>query len=110
MLTPFVLDKASILDRLGGDEEIYAMMVDLYLQDLENNRSALAAALAAGDAACLQREVHTVKSLLATFSDDAGSALAQRLENAAKTVQAMDAAEVAVLDQRLLEVAEVLRG
>ena len=54
----FVLDKALILDRLGGDEEIYAMMVDMFLQDVDNTCDALAAALASGDATVLANQGH----------------------------------------------------
>ena len=77
MTQHFVLDKALILDRLGGDEEIFAMMVDLYLQDVDNYVQALSSALAlainSANSAVLSREAHTVKGLLATFSDDAGA-------------------------------------
>lgn len=71
MAGAFVLDKASILDRLGGDEEIFAMMVDMFVQDVDSNCAALGTALASGDAALLRREAHTVKGLMATFSDEA---------------------------------------
>ena len=37
MMTAYTLDKLLILDRLGGDEEIFAMMLDMYLQDVDNN-------------------------------------------------------------------------
>jgi len=107
----FVLDKASILERLGGDEEIYTMMVDMFLEDVENNCATLLAALAGGEAPVLQREIHTVKGLLATFSDDSGAAEAYRLEQQARQgeVQGMEGA-IQVLQDRLREVARVLRG
>jgi HPt (histidine-containing phosphotransfer) domain-containing protein len=81
----FVLDRASILDRLGGDEEIFAMMVDLYLQDVDSYVLALSSALEAADSVTLSREAHTVKGLLATFSDDAGAETAHTIELQAKT-------------------------
>ena len=59
MAAAFVLDRASILERLGGDEEIYAMMVDMFVADVENNCTALAPA--------------------STCSIDAGHALSRRL-------------------------------
>ena len=105
----FVLDKALILDRLGGDEEIYAMMVDMFLQDVDNTCDALAAALASGDATVLRREAHTVKGLLATFSDDAGAAEANTVEQLANQGHLASQAEaVAGLLQRVREVAAVL--
>ncbi len=109
MTLAFELDRASILDRLGGDEEIYAMMVDMFVQDIENNCTALAAALAAGEPATLQREAHTVKGLLASFSDTSGSEVALDVEYKAKQGETTSLADkVAWLQQRLREVSAVL--
>lgn len=109
MAGPFVLDKALILERLGGDEEIFAMMVDIFVQDVDNNCVALANALASGDPAALRREAHTVKGLLATFSDDAGAVDASVVEKRAREGLVADQAEaVASLQQRLREVVAVL--
>jgi len=109
MADPFVLNRKSILDRLGGDEEIFAMMLDMYLQDVDSNCVALDVALASGDPAALKREVHTVKGLLATFSDDRGAADALVVEQKAKhgAVAGQELA-VAGLQARLREVAVVL--
>lgn len=109
MTLAFELDRASILDRLGGDEEIYAMMVDMFVQDIENNSNALAAALASGDAPTLQREAHTVKGLLASFSDTPGSEVALDVEYRAKQGETSTLADRVVwLQQRLREVSAVL--
>lgn len=108
-MAAFMLDKASILARLGDDEEIYAMMVDMYLQDIDSNCATLAAAFASGDAQELRREAHTVKGLLATFSDDAGAADAASVEKQAGQGEvATQADAVAGLQERLREVAAVL--
>lgn len=105
----FVLDRTSILDRLGGDEEIYSIMVDVFIQDVDGNCAALAAALQSGDARLLQREAHTVKGLFATFSDDLGAADALALESRAKEglLVGLEAA-VERIRQRLQEVKTVL--
>ena len=111
MAAAFVLDRASILDRLGGDEEIYAMMVDMFLDDVEGNCTAIAAAFSGGDIKALQREAHTIKGLLATFSDDAGAAEALSIEKSAQAGElASLAAAVDDLQARLREVATVLRA
>lgn len=108
-MTPFVLDKPAILERLGGDEDIFAMMVDMFLQDADGNCRAVLNALA-GDALELQREIHTLKGLLATFSDEAGAELAYQLECRAKNAQLADMpAAVDGLLARVAEVADVLR-
>jgi len=111
MAATFQLDRASILERLGGDEEIYGMMVDMYLADYGNNCAALAAAFAAGDAPTVYREAHTIKGLLATFSDEAGAAAALVVERQAKGGDLNGlAAAVADLQARMREVASVLGG
>ena len=111
MIKEFVLDKALILNRLGGDQELFATMIQMYLQDVEQNSADIAAALASGDAAVLERQVHTIKALLATFSDDAGAESALALEQKAKTcgLAGLDEAVVA-LQARLYEVADVLKA
>jgi len=111
MAGPFVLDRASILERLGGDEEIYSMMVDMFLSDVDSNCSALASAFASGDATVVQREAHTIKGLLATFSDDQGAAEALELEKKAKLGELDGLGDaVGVLQGRLREVAMALRA
>lgn len=105
----FILDRESILERLGGDEEIYSMMVNMFLQDVNNNCASIASVFAAGDSQSLQREAHTIKGLLATFSDDVGAADAMLVEKQAKNGGIDGLADaVAGLQQRLREVAAVL--
>lgn len=109
-LPVFLLDKANILERVGDDEEIFQMMVEMYLQDLDTNCAAISGALSSADPQVLQREAHTIKGLLATFSDEAGAAAAFTLEQAARLGQVEHAgAAVAQLDARLREVAAVLK-
>ena len=108
---PFVLDKASILERLGGDEEIYAMMADMFLEDVDNYCASLMQPLQAGDAPLLQREAHTIKGLLASFSDEAGAQLAYAIENQAKqgTIAGI-AGQIEALQARVREVAAALKA
>ena len=111
MADAFVLDRALILERLGGDEEIFSMMLDMYIQDVESNCDILEAAFVSGDAAALQREAHTVKGLLATFSDDIGSGDALLIEQLAKdgNVSGLGGA-VRSLQERMRVVADVLKA
>lgn len=105
----FVLDRVSILDRLGGDEDIFAMMAEMYVADSESYCDQLAAALAAGDAPLLQREAHSVKGVLSSFSDDAGMALALAVEQQAKTGNLSTIqAQLVLLQARIREVSGVL--
>jgi len=111
MAGTFVLDRASILERLGGDEEIYEMMVAMFLDDVDNNCAALSAAFAAGDPKVVQREAHTIKGLLATFSDEEGASAALMIESAAKSGElASLAGAIGDIQSRLHEVAAALGG
>ena len=78
-----VFDRAQALESLGGDEELLANVASLFVDEAVSYRQALIDALAAGDAATLQREAHTVKSVLATFAYEAGRERALRLEQLA---------------------------
>ena len=81
--TGFRLDKAGILERFGGDEELYQTLAEMYRSDVDNYCAQLQSALEAGDGPRLSREAHTLKGLLATFSDEEGAGLAQAVEMAA---------------------------
>jgi PAS domain S-box-containing protein len=80
-----VYDRAEVLERLGDDEELFQMLAGMFVADSANYCHALSLALAAADASTLEREAHTLKGLFATFSDDAGTAIAQRLEHCARS-------------------------
>ena len=107
----FVLDKAIILERLGGDDEIFVVMADMFLNDAANYCEQLAAAQVSGRADVLHREAHTIKGLLATFADDTGAAMAQAIEQKAKSGSVTELAPaVAALQQRVRLVAEGVRA
>lgn len=111
MNEPYILNRQLILDRLGGDEEIFAVMIDMYLQDLDSYANNLQNTFQAGDVTALHREAHTVKGLFATFADDQGTALALSVEKQAKTGNLEGlAAPIAVMQARLAEVGEVLKA
>ena len=107
----FTLNRQVILERLGGDEEIFAVMIDMYLQDMDSYCSNLANALQEGDQAKVQREAHTIKGLLATFADEPGTQAAYSIEQLAKQgkLEGLEA-PVAAIQARLRTVAEVLKA
>ncbi|SDH08768.1 Hpt domain-containing protein [Propionivibrio dicarboxylicus] len=78
-----IYDRAEALTRLDGDEALFKEMAEMFVGECESYCQALAGALASREAAQLRREAHTVKSLLATFSFEAGRQLAARLEQLA---------------------------
>ena len=80
-----IYDKAEAIARLDDNEPLFAELASMFVAESEAYCSALESALAAADAPALQREAHTVKSLLATFSYEAGRAQAMQLEHLAAT-------------------------
>lgn len=76
-------NRAEALERLDGDEELFGSLAELFVAESDGYCRALAAALAVADAAALRREAHTTKSILATFSYEAGRELAMQLERLA---------------------------
>ena len=78
-----IYDRAEALQRLDGDEALLATVAQLFIDEHDNYCIGLESALAAADAAALRREAHSAKSMLATFSYEAGQALAFELETKA---------------------------
>ena len=100
-------NRADALERLGGDESIFAEVASLFVAESDSYCRALEEALASGDIGVLQREAHTVKSMLATFSYEAGRALAEKLERLAASGSLEGAAE---LTGQVLEAVKWLSG
>lgn len=82
-LAASIYNKQEAIERLEGDEDLFADMAGMFVTDAESYCVALAEALKSGDAKALRREAHTVKSLFATFSCEGGRELAERLEHLA---------------------------
>ena len=103
--------RADVLERMGGDEELFRILAGMFVADSANYCSALAQAMAAADAPTLEREAHTLKGLLATFSADEGTVLAQQLEACAKWGKLEGAGELTVaLIAAVKRLAEALSG
>ena len=77
-------NRVEVIERLGGDEALFVLVAEMFVKDSSAYRAALEAAVAAGDAATLGREAHTVKGLLSTFSCDAWAMMAREIEQLAK--------------------------
>jgi PAS domain S-box-containing protein len=104
------LDKASILERLGGDEELLQTLAQMFIADAPNYCQQLQEAFTSGDISSLSREAHTIKGVLSTFSDEAGTAIAYRIEQQAKQGNADGlASQVEELKQATLDLMAVLQ-
>ncbi|MDQ5879951.1 MAG: hypothetical protein QG638_2688, partial [Pseudomonadota bacterium] len=85
-------DRAEVIERMGGDIELFQAVAAMFVEDSAGYRAALTAAVDACDVETLQREAHTVKGLLATFSCEASAMLARDIEYLARDGAFDDAA------------------
>lgn len=77
-----VLDVAMATARLAGDQALYDMLLERFLQDEVQAVESIRTALAADDAATARRLAHTLKGLAATVGANALSQGAAALESA----------------------------
>lgn len=103
-------NRAEALERLGGDERLFASLAAMFVAESAGYCRVLEEALAGADAVVLRREAHSTKSMLATFSYEAGREQAMRLEHLAATGSLAGAdtltAEVIAAVRRLADVLE----
>jgi PAS domain S-box-containing protein len=82
------LDRASLLERVEGDEELLVEMIQLFLDDAPRLMAAMHAALEQGDMPVLERSAHSMKGAAGNLSAHVTVAAAAQLENDAKNAQA----------------------
>jgi PAS domain S-box-containing protein len=90
---PPALDRAAMLQQVGGDEELLGALMRIFLQESSRLMPELHQALAAGDAARLQRLAHSLKGAASLFGVAAVTEAAQALESLGKAKQLAGAAE-----------------
>jgi HPt (histidine-containing phosphotransfer) domain-containing protein len=90
---------AALLERVGGDQQIFIELCDVFLDDAPKRLDIMREALAAADAPVLQREAHAFKGAAAAFDAEHVVMIARQLEQLAATGDLRDAPRVlAVLD------------
>jgi len=77
---PGILDKAGLLDRLGGDRELFEEITGLFQEDCPKLISEIRAAVRGQNPAALERAAHTLRGCVANFSAAAAYQAALRLE------------------------------
>jgi two-component system sensor histidine kinase/response regulator len=104
------LDRAAVLARLDGDEELLRELVDLFLDDTPRLLAEARDAIAVGDSVRLQRAAHTIKGSVGNFGAEAVVNAAWHLESLARTTSLAEApAGLERLAQLLEEVGPKLR-
>lgn len=79
-LNPKVLDKPAALERLGGDEQLYEEIVEVYRADMPEQLQRLTDGLKAEDRQLVQLQAHSIKSASANIGAEQMRAMAQRIE------------------------------
>jgi len=90
-----VLDEAAALQYAGGDRELLAELLGIFVADAPAQLRALHEALAAADAPALMRAAHTLKGSLRLLGARSAATLAERLEGLGRAGDLSAAPEVA---------------
>jgi len=80
------LDRASLLERLEGDEELLAEIIKLFVEDAPRQLVTMRAAIQQGDMVVLQRAAHSMKGAAGNFYAHVTVAAALELEQNAKNL------------------------
>ena len=80
-----VLDKSAALARMGGDEELYDEIFDLFVEDAPKQLALLATAISNGDRPVAQRQAHSLKSAAGNIGGTRMAQLCERFERTALT-------------------------
>jgi CheY-like chemotaxis protein/HPt (histidine-containing phosphotransfer) domain-containing protein len=100
-----------VMERLEGDQELFVMLAEMFVNEAEKYAQSVRTAADSGDIHTLEREAHTVKGVLSTFADDAGTALALSVERAAREGDHAKAlAGVDALCQAVIELSVILKA
>mgnify|MGYP001097660140 CR=1 FL=1 len=75
-----VIDRAALLERLGGDVELFEEIAGLFREDCPKLLSEIRSAVHGADAPALERAAHTLKGCVANFGAQAAFDAALRLE------------------------------
>jgi two-component system, sensor histidine kinase and response regulator len=73
-------DAAAALERLDGDEELFAALIEVFQQDSVELEERLTTSLAAGNHREIERAAHSLKGLSANFDAKAATETASRIE------------------------------
>ncbi len=90
-----VLDVALALENLDDDIELYAELVDVFLEDTPDIVETIRAGLGSGDPKPVERGAHSLKSTSLLIGGVRLSGVSARLEAAAKTGSLADGALLA---------------
>jgi two-component system, sensor histidine kinase and response regulator len=82
---------AALLDRVGGDEQIFVELCDVFLEDAPKRLELIRTAVETGDLRTLQREAHAFKGSAGAFDAVDVVTIARELEQLAAAGDLTDA-------------------
>lgn len=84
------------LERLGGDEEFFAELVELFVAECPKLLSDIGEALRQEDSTGLEHAAHTLKGAVSNFEAERATELAANLESMGRTGDLLEAASTYV--------------
>jgi signal transduction histidine kinase/DNA-binding response OmpR family regulator len=81
-VTEGVFDREALLERVGGDEEIFAEIIGLFMEDAPKRIRMLGEAVAGGDATAVREQAHSLKGASANVGAVALQEVAYEVEKA----------------------------
>jgi two-component system, sensor histidine kinase and response regulator len=98
------VDLVSLLQRVEGDKELLAEMVQVFLEDLLNLLNTMRDALQHGDMVVLERSAHSLKGAAGNLSAKQAADAAMKLEKDAKNNDAESARESLAGVERVMKI------
>ncbi|MFO0800204.1 MAG: response regulator [Gemmataceae bacterium] len=74
-------DRTTVLERVGGNRDVLRQLVGVFYQDCNTQMAALRAAISDGDADGVRDAAHTIKGMVAFFSQPGATEAARGLED-----------------------------
>jgi two-component system sensor histidine kinase/response regulator len=88
-----VLDKAELMDRLGGDKNLLAKIAELFEGECDSYVSAIREAIRSSDLKTLESASHALKGMLSNLAAEGATEAALKLENMARSGDLIGAEE-----------------
>jgi len=112
MQSTTLFDRATMLERLGGDVELMSEIVTLFVEECPNMIASVRDSISEQDANLVQRSAHTLKGALLNIAADPVAETARRLEFLGRSGELTESAEVLAsleseLDRLVQELSEL---
>jgi HPt (histidine-containing phosphotransfer) domain-containing protein len=102
---------AQTLERLGGDQQLFHEVIEIFLREAPKQMANMHEALARGDKDATERIAHTLKGELGYLGVSEASHIASELENAGRNGDLARAGKIQILLEKDVEtIVNTMRG